>query len=151
MKKLNNKLTLIIIISLLIVIWYTLYRYQQQQEEENIKIDEYNFEQLETIKSILWNINYNIIQLNTLRELNNYTTKVYPDIIPMKNCYYITTNLINNTTKNNNIKYIIWFNLESNKYKTKYKKDYYTYPENYKFTDLGYKEFLKTISNPCRD
>lgn len=88
-------------------------------EEEKIKIDEYNFEQLEKAKPFLEKLPKDINKLFTIKEFNEI---FYTDIAPVKNCYYISNY---NWSEN----YIFWFQLESEKYRELYWNEYYAYPK----------------------
>jgi len=89
------------------------------KEIKNIKIDNYNFGQLEKVKPILESISKNDETFYSLREFNQiYNT----DIGPIKNCYYVSNS-------NWNEKYIFWFQLESQKYIKQYWIKYFVYPK----------------------
>jgi len=127
----------------------------KQSEKEKIFIDEYNFNQLEKVKTILDNkTNSGYI----LRNYIDFNEKFNQDIKPIKNCYYLKT-------KNWKYPYIFWFKLESDKFIKKYWTWYYAYPkydlprvplcfwegDNIPCKDRNHLEFETTISNPCRD
>ena len=153
MKK-NIKITIWII--LLIIIWvgwkyyYNYYNNQKvlaQEEQENIKIDEYNFEQLEKVKNILKNLKRTDTKFSSLKEFNSIYNS---NIEPIKNCYYIK-----NYENKERVLYSFWFRLESNKYIQKYWDKNYMYPKYdlpiYKIcvwecVDKNKIKFYKTIS-----
>ncbi len=59
-----------------------------KNEQENIKIDEYNFTQLEKFKSALINIQDGD---NKVMSLGDFNETFNQDIDPVQNCYYIST------------------------------------------------------------
>lgn len=119
-------------------------------ESENLKIDEYNFEQLEKAKNILRNLKRTDTKFSSLKEFNNIYNS---NIKPIKNCYYI--NKYNNKDR---VLYNFWFKLESDKYIKKYWDENYIYPKydlpiskvcfwlgEWGCYDLVYDKFNKTI------
>jgi hypothetical protein len=88
--------------------------------------------------------------------LNEFNKKYNIDIKPIKNCYYVS-----NGNKWDN--FIFWFQLESEKYRKLYRKNYYVYPKYdlkieplcimwwWCIENISYVRFLETISNPCKD
>lgn len=156
MKLLNKKniRALIFTMIVFIVFCWALYFWKLwKDEQDNIKIDEYNFTQLEKAKSILENTPTNTKKFYSLREFNE---QYKADIQPMKNCYYVSSN-------NGSEKYIFWFMLESQKYKKVFWTEEYAFPK-YNLPTwrncfwmwwnpecLNYKTFfIETISNPCK-
>ncbi|MDD4151572.1 MAG: hypothetical protein PHR68_03080 [Candidatus Gracilibacteria bacterium] len=154
----KNKLLIITIILLLSL--GTIYKINyDNQEKENLKIDEYNFTQLEKVKKIFENSYFNAKQFYTLKEFN----KIYKtDIKPIKNCYILsnTENFFGQSG------YTFMTKIYSNKFKNKYNHEYYIYPENTYNSiekslcgphggtctaDLVFSEYIKIITNPCRD
>lgn len=147
---LKNKLFKWIIWSLLIIWlfheWYSIY------------IDSYNFWQLEKAKPILDTIEYEKIEWFGLLKKFNYIYDA--NIIPIKNCYYVSS-------FNGNESYIFWFQLESIIYKTIYWTKNYAYPKYDKplsrmcmwwawpfngawwCRDMSRIWFEEIISNPC--
>ena len=134
--------------------WYGYYKYKinaSPEELENRKIDEYNFWQLEKIKNTFESYSDN------KRKINNLWYFVFEygvNIVPIKNCYYVS---------NSNWKYdyIVWFKLESNKYKSKYWTEYYAYPDydikpmnicdwNSCDNDVNRYDFESVVDNPCK-
>ncbi len=169
MKKLFKKKYLKIFVWLmltliLVLIWKSIYDYYKyeinvtKEELEKRKIDEYNFEQLEKVKDILWKLKKtaHLESLETFNKTHNLNIK------PIKNCYYISQ-------YNWDSKYIFWFELYSKKYRDKYGEEdrhwifYYAYPKydlpahkvcfwsKESCSDLTYDYFLKRITNPCND
>lgn len=144
----NVKIGGIIIISIiLLAVTYSLIF-----EQDKIKIDKYNFEQLEKAKIILEKIPKDAKYFYTFKKFNN---SYKANIEPIKNCYYIS---------NDNWKYlyIFWFKLESLLYKIRYLSWYYAYPryglsyDNFCYwwktcIDWNLSDFKYTISNPCQD
>ncbi len=127
-----------LIIWLLIVIisgitwkyWYEYYKHIEilnKQEQENIKIDEYNFEQLEQVKSILNSQSKNI---HTFKNINEFNKNYNVDIRPIKNCYILANKDNIYLNLENKSDYIFLFNLYSKKYRKIYKNLYYVYPES---------------------
>ncbi|MDD2907319.1 MAG: hypothetical protein PHH98_01630 [Candidatus Gracilibacteria bacterium] len=126
-------------------------------EQDKIKIDRYNFGQLEKAKSILKNISEDKIEFYSF---NNFNEKYNSDITPIKNCYAFSDS-------NGDKPYIFGFQLESLIYKfINFGKNYaypsYNRPNNticlgkYLNGSVGgctnsRDAFIETISNPCRD
>ncbi len=142
-QRLIISILLILIIALLLVLWFIFNKKEKQEElirkqteQENIKIDEYNFKQLEKAKPILDNIPKDAKKFKTLKKFNELYNAW---IEPIKNCYYVS-NL------NWKYPYIFWFKLESEKYKNKYWEKYYVYP-NY---DLPFTPYC-WWSKDCQD
>lgn len=124
-------------------------------ETEKEKIDEYNFSQLELVKSNL--SNFQKVDF-TIRNYIDYNRKYEPDIKPIRKCLYVST-------ENWQEPFIFWFKLESEKYITEYGTWYYIYPK-YEVPkdeichwlwewwiwciDNNYWNFKHTISNKCR-
>lgn len=175
MKK-KNLITWWILIVLLISMWLIIFQYKKnldteyynslsQEEQDKIKIDEYNFEQLEKVKAILDPLDKDSYNFNNLKEFNE---KFNQNIKPIKNCYYLIDK--NSFFRKNKGPwgYIFWFELESNMYIKKYGTKYYAYP-NYDLPndsmciwwwwqgdwwwcfDRYRSVFESTISNPCQD
>lgn len=151
----RNKKVLLIILSILFlpIILYIIIDWK------NLYIDTYNFRQLNKAKPILESISEEDKIFYSLKEFN----KIYEtDIKPINNCYYV----INRS--NWNYKYIFWFKLESKIYNIKYWTGYYAFPAYNLPIDIDCiwwmwtwrgggcvdwvkKNFIKTISNPCKD
>lgn len=120
-------------------------------EQEKIRIDEYNFQQIEKIKEAFESNSENKKDINSLWY---FVFEYGIDIVPIKNCYYVS----NFNWKYN---YIIWFKLESDKYIKKYWTEYYAYPD-YDIepmnicdwhscdNDMNRYEFEWVVNNPCR-
>jgi len=160
MNKKNIKILLIIpaliILGLVWKYWYDYYSISSE-EQEKIKIDEYNFQQLEKVKEVLDPLDKNLYSFDNIWDFN----KLYNlNIEPIKNCYYLTDR--NWFFKNNKWGwwYIFWFELESKKYIEKYWDKYYAYPEydlpedkicTWKCYDNNYKNFTRIISNTCNE
>ena len=171
MKK-NIKITIwIILLIILWVVWKYSYNYYNnqkvlaQEEQENIKIDEYNFEQLEKVKNILDWLDKNSYSFENLKEFNE---KFNENIEPIKNCYFLS----DRNSYFENLKwwwgYIFGFKLYSDKYQKELWEQYlnhlsyYTYPK-YDLPssyicdwwncdwDIIFGSLIKTISNPCED
>ncbi|MDD2907807.1 MAG: hypothetical protein PHH98_04145 [Candidatus Gracilibacteria bacterium] len=170
MKK-NIKIVIIKLILLILIIlilgkysynYYINNEHVTKEELENIKIDEYNFEQLEKVKSVLNGLNKNSYSFENLKEFNE---KFNQNIKPIKNCYLLS-NGNNVFLDKSNDNYIFMFKLYSMDYGKRYKNMYYIYPE-YKFqeienslcsshggicgTDVAFGDYLETISTPCED
>jgi len=161
---------------MILIIWGLIWKYGYNyskygmiistEELENRKIDEYNFWELEKVKSVLSKMNQDNFKFRSLTDFNE---KYNQDIKPIKNCYYlVSTNYFDKYKWNS--KYIFWFKLYSDKFKKKYwEKDrdwiiYYSYPKydlpydavcfglwEWGCSDFIYGIFLNTISNPCQD
>lgn len=147
---------LLVILFLLINLFFS----DKIEEFKNVRIDEYNFKQLEKAKVILNNIPQDSKKFYSLNEFN----ELYDiNIKPTKNCYYVS----NSNGKEN---YIFWFKLESQEYKNKLWEEYYAYPKydlpydescfpseiiwfpgEWVCMDMRKERFLGTISNPCND
>lgn len=137
-------------------------------QSEKQKIDDYNFSQLERVKSILGD-NFNLNnEFYTLEEFNDeYET----DIKPIKNCYYLSVSSIfkiDDKNYDNGVWYIFWFKLESEKYIEKYGGIYYAYPKydipkkdaciwidgnliEWLCYDTNIWHFVLTVSEPCKN
>lgn len=122
-------------------------------EIENFKIDQYNFEQLEKVKTVFQDRSEDVRTFNSIEEFNwQYNAWIEP----IKNCYYISNN-------NWKYSYIFWFRIESITYKIRYFDRYYAYPEYdlpikrlymwfSKFSppiDRIRANFERVIENPC--
>ena len=176
MKK-NHKIILASIILMIVILFWGKIIHNtymiSPEEKEKIAIDKYNFEQLKKVKEVLKDIPEEEMKFTNLKELNK---KYDIEIEPIKNCYYVlTTNFLDNYEWESS--YIFWFQLESNKYKNKYKEEYYAYPKydlpvkelcapsstkwnpftvdvkdlETTCTDMRRARFESTISNPCED
>ncbi|MDD2907476.1 MAG: hypothetical protein PHH98_02435 [Candidatus Gracilibacteria bacterium] len=159
MKNLKNvnlkilKKSIIGILLFIIFLYSGVFIYSYVFEQDKIKIDKYNFEQLEKSKLILNNISTDSKKFFTLKDFNNIYDS---DIKPIKNCYYISNS-------NGKEKYIFGFQLESLIYKfINFGKNYvypkYDLPPSYFCggsrncsDNMVFNIFYKTISNPCRD
>ncbi|MDD2907315.1 MAG: SdrD B-like domain-containing protein [Candidatus Gracilibacteria bacterium] len=117
-------------------------------ESEKEKIDEYNFEQLEIVKSKLDNLPKDSYTLNNYLDFNK---KFDEKLKPINNCYYLKTG-------NGKNPYIFGFKLESDKYITNYGTGFYSYPsydlpiDNICFgfcRDRNYEIFTNIISSTC--
>lgn len=157
----------VIILILLVLIWkywYDYYKYEMnvsRDEQENRKIDEYNFEQLEKVKSVLDWLDKNSYKFDNIKEFNKNFNQ---NIKPIKNCYFLTSrNWYFDKSKWWGW-YIFWFKLTSDRYKNKYWVEYYAYPKydlpifklcfwlwEWWCYDDNKESFIKTISNPCED
>jgi hypothetical protein len=74
-------LLLVVILTITWILWYSLIF-----EKESIKIDEYNFNQLESVDKIIMNDQKYDYVFKNLWDFN----KIYnSNIKPIKNCYYI--------------------------------------------------------------
>lgn len=96
-------------------------------EEEAIKIDEYNFKQLEKVKQTLSTTAIEDFKFANIEEFNK---QFQTDITPIKNCYYVsrTKNIISEYSDLGEW-YIFWFKLESKKYRDIHNIEYYAYPK----------------------
>ncbi|MCT4616667.1 MAG: hypothetical protein N4A38_00480 [Candidatus Gracilibacteria bacterium] len=160
----NIKMLLFIIPTLIILGLVFIYGYNyyltNKEEQEKIKIDEYNFEQLEKVKSVLNSLDKNSYSFDNIGDFNK---QFNINIEPIKNCYYLSN-------KNGGEKYIFGFKLESNKYIDKYGTKSYIYPKYDIVKEeicLGMPDldgskgkgcwdgnrdlFERIISNPCED
>ncbi|MDD3646028.1 MAG: hypothetical protein PHH06_01315 [Candidatus Gracilibacteria bacterium] len=155
----------IIIISIFIIVGLSIKLKidYNKQETENIKIDEYNFSQLEKVKSVLDGLDKDSYGFNGLKEFNE---KFVQDIKPLKNCFDISnTNRFWGENKSGG-GYVFGFKLYSKEYKKQYEKDYYIYPSSVYnsieeglcskhggvcYRDILFEGFIETISNPCMD
>jgi len=163
----------IIFLTILITIWLLLNNYKIEQE--NIKIDKYNFGQLEKVKKILLKIPKEEYNFNNLKEFNQ---RFKQDIKPIKNCYVLYGKTdksleISETKKfDSELNYVFLFRIYSKMFINKYNSSYYFYPY-YVYpesmynkiedslcgkdgpgacaTDAVYEDYMKTISNPCKD
>lgn len=124
-------------------------------DKENIKVDEYNFNQLNFVNNIIIN---DEIYNKRFRNIGDFNKIYKSNIMPIKNCYFIND-------FNWNEKYIFWFKLESLLYRIKYKNSFIVYPKydlpksKNSFwlwrgkiddnTDYNYLDFIDHISNPC--
>lgn len=140
----NNLITWTVLLVLLIFVWLIVFKYKKnldteyysslsQEEQENIKIDEYNFEQLEKVKRILDWLNNNSYTFDNLKEFNE---KFNQNIEPIKNCYILSNE--SNFYLDSTIKwdYIFWFKFYSDTYIKKYNEEFYVYPES-KYSRVG--------------
>lgn len=143
----------LLIIFVMFVIWNQINNDNieySKEEQEKIKIDEYNFGQLEKIKEAF------VLNSGWKRKIDSLGYFVFEygiNIVPIKNCYYVS---------NSNWKYdfIIWFKLESDKYIKKNWSEYYAYPkydiETNKICiwrcdiDANRQRFETLVSNPCK-
>lgn len=146
----KKKLIMFIIILIPLIIMSGLSLYNYYKEYNNIKIDEYNFSQLEKAKIILDKIPKDTKKFYTLKEFN---TQYNADIKPIKNCYDVSN--INWSES-----YMFWFKLYSKKYIKIYWTRYYAYPKYdlpvetvcvWECHDNNRAAFLYIISNPCND
>lgn len=117
-------------------------------EAEKEKIDEYNFSQLEIVKSRLDNLPRDSYVLNSYMDFNE---KFEDKLNPIKNCYYLRTWNWDNP-------YLFWFKLESEKYITNYWTWFYSYPsydlpiDNFCFSkciDRNYDKFINVVNSTC--
>ena len=158
-KNTKNYLKILFTVLIILIIWAVI-RYEIQQEklkqeaikieQENIKIDEYNFQQLEKAKPVLENIPEDAKVFYWLKEFNS----IYKaNIQPIKNCYFVGL-------KNWKEKYIFWFKLESKKYISQYRTEYFAYPKydipvdeicTWHCYDANRPYFEYLISHPCKD
>lgn len=144
-------LLIIMVISVIYVI--NMYRF----ESENIKIDEYNFAQLEKVKMILDSLDNENYDFFGIDEFNKNFNQ---NIEPIKNCYYIWNSswFFEN---NKSWEYMFGFMLESKKYIMKYWDKNYAYPkynlpeyiacDSVSCDDWNLKGFKNIISNPCEE
>ncbi len=114
-------------IILAIVLGFFYYWVLQWVERENILLDEYNFRQLEEIKSILAEVPR---EEYTFRNLNDFNEKLDQEITPKKFCYYLvaTKYFEDDEYKWNELGYIFGTKIHSKRYLKKYSKWYYAYP-----------------------
>lgn len=155
-KKLNKKV--IIAISTILILFIASWIYFYNEEKDNIKIDEYNFEQLDKVIEVLDKSPWDSY---TIDDLTDFNKDFNQDIQPIKNCYYIRSRIYEWTKWT--WWYIFWFKLESKQYIEKYWTEYYAYPKydlpvNYYCgwskwckDDWNFDSFEYTISNPCQD
>lgn len=173
MKIETNKIVVIILILIISISWviYVYNKYNTKEivtseEQEKIKIDEYNFEQLEKIKSILDWLDKSSYSFDNLKEFNE---KFNQNIEPIKNCYFLSDRNRYFETKSRIVEkwkwwYMFWFKLESDKYIKKYGEANYVYPKydlpvfklcfwlwEWWCYDDNKQTFIKTITNPCKD
>ncbi len=125
-------------------------------EEDRIKIDEYNFEQLEKVKSVLDWLDKNSYSFNNLKEFNK---KFNQNITPIKNCYFLSDRNIYFEDKKWGGGYVFGFKLYSSKYRKIYWNLYIAYPKynlpveyaclwsKYCRDDLNFSWFAQIISN----
>lgn len=165
----NIKLIIWIILFIMLIIWnhyYEYYKYDKhvtKEELEKRKIDEYNFWQLEIVKTF-----FSYQNEYKFRDLQDFNKKYTQNIKPIKNCYYlVSTNYFEKY--NWYSQYIFWFELYSDKYRDKYWESdkswryYYAYPKydlpyhkvcfwtKESCTDLNFGHFMRTITHPCQD
>ena len=153
-KNKTKKIWIIILIILLPIFIYLLIDWK------NLYVDIYNFWQLNKAKPILESIDKDTKKFYSLKEFNEiYNT----DIEPIKNCYDITS-------FNWKYQYIFWFKLESKILNLIYSKWYYVSPWYDKDVmlmcawtmiwppkvewwcpDRVIRDFIETITNPCKD
>ncbi len=168
MKKIIKKLLIIVLLIIVLVwIWFTIKlsieKYnihkivlkEKEQEEEKIAIDEYNFNQLEKVKTILDKLDKNSYKFDNIKE---FSKKFNQEIKPIKNCYFLSDRNRYFDDNNWGWGYIFWFELESNKYTKIYWDNYYAYPKydlpkgniciwgNKCDFDIVIRDFYKTIS-----
>jgi len=159
MKK-NVKILLIIpaliILGLVWKYWYDYYSISFE-EQEKIKIDEYNFEQLEKVKLILDPLDKKSYIINSLDDFNEQFNM---NIKPIKNCYYLIDKNWFFKDKKWEWWYIFWFELESKTYIKKYWTQYFAYPKydlpmmnmcDGECYDNIRQHFEYIISNPCNN
>jgi hypothetical protein len=80
---------IIILLTLIVLLVVTIFGYfHMKNEQKNIKIDEYNFTQLEKFKSALISIQD---EDNKVMSLRNFNETFNENIEPAQNCYYIST------------------------------------------------------------
>ena len=158
----TKKLKILLIIPALIILglvwkyWYDYYNISSE-EREKIKIDEYNFKQLEKVKSVLDKLDKNSY---SVKDLNDFNKQFDIDIKPIKNCYYVTSRNRHFDNKKWGGWYIFWFELESKTYIKKYWTQYFAYPK-YDLPklqicdswcyDKNQEDFEYIISHPCKD
>ncbi len=125
MKKKKIKIILVVVLLVLIILvvaWYKYYQY----DKENLKIDYYNFQQLEKVKKVIENIpeNKKTYRVRNLKQLNS---KFKADIEPLdkRYCYYVYYQF---DKENNKPVFGFWFKLHSLLYKLRYWWEYYKYP-----------------------
>lgn len=153
----NIVIIILIIITILMELLYLNYKYSKKEiitveEHENLRIDEYNFEQLEKVKVVLKNIKRTDKKFSSLKNFNNlYNT----NIKSIKNCYYIK-----NYENEDRVLYSFWFKLESDKYIEKFWTKNYMYPKYdlpkdkicvWECVEINRVRFIKTITNPCEE
>ena len=153
---------IIILLTLIVLLVVTIFGYfHMKNEQENIKIDEYNFTQLEKFESALINIQD---EDNKVMSLEDFNETFNEDIDPVQNCYYISTTDIYWWEEDIEKEYIFSTLLHSNKYKKIYGKDYFIYPESVSnkieeslcgpwgwvcSSDMIFEWMIDVISNPC--
>ncbi len=160
----NKKLKLIVVIvtSLFLVLGWIFGKYfysSYVQEQESIKIDEYNFKQLEKVKKILDWLDPYSYKFKNFKEFNVLFNS---NVEAINNCYYLADIARHyDVWQSHSWWYIFWFYLNSKKYSGKYKSHYYIYPsynlpkievylgdESY---DIMENDFYHYISNPCEE
>ncbi|MDD5213349.1 MAG: hypothetical protein PHG82_02915 [Candidatus Gracilibacteria bacterium] len=156
----NIKRKLCILFILIISLYGLVFIYSLIFEQEKMSVDRYNFEQLEEVKNTLNKLDKNSYTFDNVKEFNNKYNK---NIKPIKNCYFLSDRNGYFENKNGGGGYIFGFKLESLIYKFIYFGEKYSYPKydlpinnicgggtkcDYDIT-LG--NFIKTITNPCRD
>lgn len=92
---------------------------KEKTQLEKEEIDEYNFQQLEIVKSTLDKLQKDSY---ILRNYIDFNEKFEKKLEPIDNCYYLSTN-------NWNYPYIFWFKLKSEKYINQYSTWIISYPE----------------------
>ncbi len=139
-------LTLVLVLVWILVMWWMIDIFV---EWDKVKIDVYNFQQLEKAKPILKSLPKDAEKFYNLREFNE---QYKANIKSIKNCYYISN-------RNGKESFIFWFQLESDIYKLLY-WNIYVYPKydlpideicTSKCEDINRPYFERIISNPCKD
>lgn len=169
MKKPNNisihKTIIWILLVVITIEFINIFFNDNSEEFKNIKIDKYNFKQLEKVKDILDWLDKNSYSFGNLNQFNE---KYNQNIKTIKNCYFIADRNRFFESKNWWWGYIFWFKLESQKYLKKYWTEYYAYPKydlpknriylwmggwwvDWEAMDSTKMDFEKKISNPCKD
>ena len=161
-----KKKTIITLLVLLIlsIAWYIYYQY----DKENLKIDYYNFQQLEKAKNVVKNLKWEQ-KLYRARGLKDFNYQFDTDIEPLdkRYCYYVYYSF---DKENNKPVFEFWFKLHSLLYKMMYMSDNYAYPKLikpkkipedcfnnqwklykvlWKCADPNYSYFISAISEPC--
>lgn len=155
----SSLITISLILLLLFYLWFFLYSYFY--EYDKLKIDNYNFNQLEQVKEKFksLNVKYSTSKINwwektwmyyinwwiqyfNFYNLWDFNRKYNANITPLKNCYYFAVSSFYGW--NWKYPYIFWFKLESSFYKILNFWKYYSYP----WYDLNNNIKMSTWLNP---
>ncbi len=161
----------LIVLLILTISWYKYYQY----DKENLKIDYYNFQQLEKAKKVVKNLDWQQ-KYYRARSVSDFNYQFDTDIDPLdkRYCYYVYYSF---DKKNNKPVFEFWFKLHSLLYKLLYMSDRYAYPKKIEKSEPSeackeerklpyrwltwmpvcawlntyYYRYLDTINNPCED